>query len=134
MGSYWGSEFFNTGTAKSESLLRLKYKGGAMVQEQLFTGAVAVIRGTATAINRRGKPIPPILVVICRHNCFNGVVKQFHVGMPVEAIDSGSENSFLILCKGAESTPIIAKSICRPIGKCADADERCGHCCNRKKN
>lgn len=132
--SYWGAEYIGrTGSVRSESFLRLKYKGGGVVQSHLFTGAIAVIRGTATVINKLGKPILPKQMVICRKNNFNGTLRQFRIGIPIEVIDSEDVNPFLVLCRGAESSPVIAKSMCRPVGKCSDTDDTCGTCCNSKK-
>jgi len=116
-----------------EPLFCLKYKGGAVVRAQFFTGAVAVIRGDAKMLNEKNVPILPTFTVICRRNCFNGALKQFRLGVPVEVIDPGSKNSFLVVLKGMESSPMIAKSMCRPVKTCTDTTQGCGNCCNHKK-
>lgn len=123
----------HTISVDNEAFLRMEYTSGAVLTEKLFTGAVAVIRGDARILNWRKKPIPPTLMVICRRNCFNGAVKKFLFGAPVQVVNPGEDHSFLVLLKGAESNPIIAKSMCRPVGKCTDTNESCGNCCNRKK-
>lgn len=138
--SYWGTERTSGAESiRSEPPLRVRCSSGAIMETQLFAGAVAVIRGNARIIDKRkrgrNKPVPTIKVVICGRKSSHGAVEKLSVGIPIEAIDPGRKNSYLVLPKGTESSPVIAKSMCRLVGKCTDADinESCGRCCNKKK-
>lgn len=133
--SYWGNGHLGGAgsTQVSEPPIRLRYRGGAVMTQNSLAAAVDVVRHNAEIIYKNGKPVPPTLAVICRRDCFNGVLKQFSVGTPVQVINPGKYNSFLVLPQGAVSNPIIAKSVVRPVGKCTDTNERCGNCVNNKK-
>ncbi len=124
----------HTLAAHGESV-RVLYEGGGVVEDHLWTGAAAVIRGNASVIDGSNGVIPPEKAVICRRRSAAGfcVAAQLPVGVPVQVIDPGDRNVSLVLLCGTPSSPVVAKSMCRSVGACRPRDvnqEACGNCCN----
>jgi hypothetical protein len=129
--NYYGGESVrgSLGLAGSTETLRVKYHEGGVIEEKMFVGAVAVIRRLAAVLGGYERDI-----VICRRTTVNGALKHLTAGVPIKVVDPEvSQGTFFVLLNGNESAPVIAKSLCRPVEMCRDANKDCGNCCNRKK-
>ncbi|MBI5405987.1 hypothetical protein HY972_03065 [Candidatus Kaiserbacteria bacterium] len=115
--------------------LHIEDIGGGRTMARLLDGAIAVMCGNAHVIDDANVPIEPETIVICPKEVLNGSVEKFRfrVGVPIEAIDPGEGHSSYVLPWSTLVAPTIAKSRCRSVGPCNDANIRCGNCCNNPK-
>lgn len=100
----------------SKGTVRLKYKAGGIIEQDLVVAAKAVANGEAWPIDHLGKKLPVKKVVICR---LKG--KRPSAGSPVVVIDPGEEHRVYLFPKSLGRIQTVPKDSCLPVETCAHA-------------
>jgi hypothetical protein len=116
--------------------VRVRESSGATLRISLENASRALSKGSAKIVDAKGNIVPEQALVLCRRSehTLTPQSRRHRLGIAVKAIDPGGEHQFYIVPSAPLDDLTVCKSACKPVGKCADADEHCGSCVNRKPN